>query len=156
MLDHDEIRLRIEKALGDQKLPLTGKWLKDYGVGQTTLRNFLDRATQSLTLETVAKIAKPLNIDAKWLIFGDDEPAKESISADLLRSMVNDALSEMQPGMSIAEIRPAVAASLREQLARALSGQATSGHVGEESAPAIAAQSPAPTKRAAKVKSRTT
>lgn len=154
MLDLDLIRERIASRYRELGLSQTGVWHKDHGIGQTTVRNFLDGSTSSLTLDTVTKLEKPLKTTAEWMIFGD-QPAR-AVSEAELRAMVDDALSEMQPGMSIAEIRPAVASSLRGQLERVLSGQAALNRPESESVPDTTAQSRAATKRSAPAARRTT
>lgn len=145
MLDIDAIRERIISRYDDLELSKTGIWHKEHGIGQTTIRNFLDSSTNSLTLDTVLKLQVPLKTTAEWLIFG---AGSATISEDALREMVDTALSEMQPGMTIAEIRPLVASNLHGQLERVLSGQVASDHEGTESVPDKAARSAAPTKSA--------
>jgi len=113
VIDHDDIRRRIKGRFDDLGLPPTGKWLKDHGIGQTTIRNFLDGLSASLTVETVGKLAGPLKTTERWLLFGT---STDDLSEDVLRAMAEDAVSEIQPGMKIGQIRSAVASSLHEQL----------------------------------------
>lgn len=153
MLDLDLIRERIASRYEALGLSQTGVWHKEHGIGQTTVRNFLAGTTVSLTLDTVLKLAGPLKTTPEWMIFGD-QPAR-AVTEDDLQSMVNDALSEMKPGMSIAEIRPLVASSLHGQLARVLSGQTVRDQAGKQSARGKGAQSGAPTKRSSPEEART-
>jgi hypothetical protein len=118
MIELDAVRARIARRFRELHLPATGKWLKDAGIGQTTIRNFLDGSTQSLTLDTVAKLERPLKRSAQWIVFGDEPQA--SVSGEQLAQMVGEALTEMQPGMTLAEIRSLVASNLHEQLGRVL------------------------------------
>ncbi len=142
MLDIDAIRERLISRYDDLGLSKTGIWHKEHGIGQTTIRNFLDSSTNSLTLDTILKLQKPLKTTAEWLIFG---AGSATISEDSLRAMVDNALSEMQPGMTIAEIRPLVASNLHGQLERVLSGQVESDHEGKENGHGTAVRSAAPT-----------
>lgn len=125
------------------ELPITGKWLKDHGVGQTTLRNFLEGFNNSLTVETLSKLSEPLKTTEKWLLFGDDA---EPISEGLLHEMADLAVEEIQAGMRIEQIRNAVASALRGQLKLHLSVGAGLSSEGEASAPDTGAQSPSPNK----------
>lgn len=113
VIDHDDIRARLRARFKDLELPPTGKWLKDYGLGQTTIRNFLDGTNQSITVDTVAKLAEPLKTSERWLLFGSNQELNEPE----LREMVETAVEEIQAGMRIEEIRNTVASALRDQLA---------------------------------------
>jgi len=154
MLDLDAIRDRIRARYAAKELSATGVWHKEHGLGQTTVRNFLDGLTQSLTLDTIAKLEEPLGVDAHWIIFGEEKP--EAVSDAQLDQLTAIALDEIQPGAPLSEIRTAVAGALRAQLARVLSGQLAPPRSVEETAPDTGAQSPAPTKRSSPAKSRTT
>ncbi|WP_395393112.1 hypothetical protein WBP07_18095 [Novosphingobium sp. BL-8A] len=112
MIDHEDIRARLRARFSDLDLSLTGKWLKDHGIGQTTVRNFLDGMSQSLTVETLNKLAGPLKTSERWLLFGNDN----ALTDDVLRGMAEIAAEEIQAGMRIEEIRNTVASALREQL----------------------------------------
>ena len=142
VIEHDDIRDRLKGRMADLGLAPTGSWLKDYGIGQTTVRNFLDGMTRSLTIETVAKLSEPLKTSERWLLFGN----QDAISERDLRDMAEAAAGEIQPGLSIAQIRSAVASALREQLALHLSAGASQSGPAEESVRDRGAQSPAPTR----------
>lgn len=154
MLDQDAIRSRLRARLKDMGLSLTGVWLKKHGIGQTTLRNFLDGMTQSLTVDTVAKLAEPLETSELWILFGDSEDAP-AVSEDALREMAETAVEEIQLGMGIGEIRSAVASALHEQLALHLSGGEVRSFWGEKLARGKGAQSRSPTSEDVLAKSRT-
>lgn len=141
MIDQDDIRARVSKRFKDLGLPLTGKWLLDHGIGQTTIRNFVEGPTQSLTVDTVAKLAGPLKTTEHWLLFGE----REGINEATLVEMAEHAASEIQPGLSIAQIRSAVASALREQLELHLSVGTSLKTEDEELDPDTSAQSRAPT-----------
>lgn len=133
-------------------LPLTGKWLKEHGIGQTTIRNFLEGMNASTTVETISKLADPLKTSERWLIFGND---KTPLSEAVLREMVEGAVSEIQPGAKIGEIQRVVASSLYEQLKlhRVVDGVQSSVDV--PNVPDIGVQSRAPTSKSGPAKQRT-
>lgn len=153
MLDVDAVRERLTRALSEKGIAPTGKRVQAAGIGQTTLRNFLDGSSRSITLETLAKLDSELEIDAAWLLFGPPSH-RPPISSEVLDEMVQVALGELQPGMSYAEIQPAVAASLNAQLGRVLSVGVELGHADEAIAPDTGAQSRAPTRQSDQEESR--
>jgi len=65
------------------------------------------------TIEKIEAIAEALRVSPAWLAFGDGP----EISEETLKEMADYAASEIQPGLSIAQIRSSVASALREQLA---------------------------------------
>ena len=143
VIDQDAIRARLRQRFDELSLSVTGVWLKrDHGIGQTTIRNFLDGSTQSLTVDTVSKLAGPLKTTEDWILFGSREHA---ISGDAVQQMVDNALDEIQPGMSLAEIRRAAASALHAQLKLHLSDAAAQESSAQETSPDRAARSPAPT-----------
>lgn len=146
MLDHDAIRRRINTKFADLKLPRTGVWLKRAGIGQTTIRNFLDGTNNSLTTETVSKLAGPLKTTEQWLLFG----GASAVSEGVLREMAETAAEEIQAGMRIEEIRRAVASALHEQLKLRGVVAEEPDREGEMPAPDKSSLSPAPTTRAEK------
>ena len=141
VIDQADIRARIRRRLDDLSLSVTGTWLKDHGIGQTTIRNYLAEMSQSLTVETVSKLAEPLKTSERWLLFGDSQVVNE----DALREMAEYAAGEIQPGLSIAQIRSAVSSALREQLALHLSVGEGQHLADGPNAPGVAAQSLSPT-----------
>jgi len=68
---------------------------------------------KSVTIDKAMAIANALGVSPAWLAFGDDGV---DLSEDVLREMVETAVSEIQPGMKIGQIRSAVASSLHAQL----------------------------------------
>ena len=114
VLDHDKIRSRIKARFEELGLSLTGVWLKGHGIGQTTIRNFLDGSSQSITTETIAKLARPLKTTEQWILFGDAE--ETGLDDDALSAIVGSAVEKIQLGMTLDQIKPAVATALREQL----------------------------------------
>lgn len=67
---HDEIRQRIREKLEEHSLSVRGAALAA-SLGETTLRNFLDGMTQSLTVETVTKLAPVLKASVQWILVGE-------------------------------------------------------------------------------------
>jgi hypothetical protein len=137
VINHDDIRQRIKARFSEMALPPTGKWLKESGIGQTTIRNFLDGSSSSLTVETVSKLAEPLKTTEQWILFGN----KPGVSEDVLREMAEQAVSEIQPGMKIGEIRNAVSAALHEQLRHSQVVDGVQGRPEKASAPGTTARS---------------
>lgn len=144
VIDHDDMRRRIKGRMTDLELSLTGKWLKEHGIGQTTIRNFLDGMSSSTTTETLSKLAGPLKTTERWLIFGSDNP---TLSDAVLHEMVDYAVSEIQPSMSIGQMRNAVASALREQLKLHLVVDGVQDSPDEETSPDKDAPPPAPTRK---------
>jgi hypothetical protein len=149
-IDHEILRQRIRDRISEeQNLTMRNVSIAAFG-SDSALHKFLTGANKSIKLDNLSSVADALGTPLSSLLFG--EPARPALSAAELRAMVDDALSEMQPGMSIAEIRPAVASNLREQLERVLSGQAALGQTVPANPPDTAALSDAPTKRAGRAK----
>src|SRR5688572_26325712 len=65
-----EIRERIRARLDELGLSVRGA-SKAAGLGETTLRNYLDGMTQSLTVETANKLAPILKASAQWILYGE-------------------------------------------------------------------------------------
>lgn len=151
VIDHDAIRARLSARFKQLKLSRTGVWLKASGIGQTTVRNFLDGTNQSLTVDTVSKLAAPLGTTERWILFGGEA----AISDEVLREMAETAVEEIQAGMRIEEIRSTVASALRDQLALHLAVGAAPGTSDEATSPDISAQPPAPTNEDEQAGSRT-
>ena len=152
MIDHDEIRARLRARFKDLGLSATGKWLKDCGIGQTTVRNFLDGMTQSLTVDTVVKLAPALKTSEKWILFGDSQ----DVSGEALQEMAQNAVSEIQAGATIEQIRSVVASSMRDQLALYLTVGGAKGSSGALTAHGTTVRSPSPTSEDALEEPRTT
>lgn len=147
-IDHELLRQRIrERIASEESLTMRNVSIAAFG-SDSALHKFLTGANKSIKLDNLASVADALDTPLSALLFG--EAPRPVVSEDELRSMVDDALSEMQPGMSIAEIRPAVASNLHGQLERVLSGQAVTGPADKATAPDIAVRSDAPTRRSAR------
>lgn len=143
VIDQDAIRARLRQRFDHLGLSVTGVWLKrDHGIGQTTIRNFLDGDTKSLTVDTVSRLAEPLKTSEDWILFGNRD---QSLSGDVVQQMIDNALEEIQPGMSLAEIRRAAASALHAQIKLHLSDGANQAIGDEASVRDTGAQSPSPT-----------
>jgi hypothetical protein len=120
-IDHELVRQRIRERIAEEgHLTMRNVSLAAFG-SDSALHKFLTGANKSIKLDNLASVADALDTPLATILFGKQE--SRAISEGELRSLVDDALSEIQLGMSLAEIRPAVAASLHEQLERVLSGQ---------------------------------
>lgn len=147
-IDHDEIRRRIRdriEAVDD--LTMRSVSLAAFG-SDSALHKFLSGANKSIKVDNLSSVADAMGVPLTALLCDPVGPGegRTVISEDALREMVDTALSEMQPGMSIAEIRPLVASNLHGQLERVLSGQVVSNPEDTESVLGKAALSDAPTK----------
>ena len=65
-----DIRERIEQRLAELGLSVRGASLAA-GMGETTLRNYLKNMTNSLTVESVEKLAPVLKVSPRWILFGE-------------------------------------------------------------------------------------
>lgn len=78
-----DIRARI-KAIIDSNPELTVRNVSlAAGLSDSALHKFLTGATQSLTLETVDKLAKALGVDPAWLAYGEGDPEPASDITDI-------------------------------------------------------------------------
>lgn len=145
-IDHDQIRQRIKSVIdADDELSLRSVSLASGS--DSWLHKFMT-SDASMKLTQAEKLADALGVSADWLLFGEREA---SLSADAVQQMIDTALEEIQPGMSLAEIRRAAASALHAQLERHLSHGGLVANEGQASVPDTAVQSPAPTKRSARV-----
>lgn len=99
---------------------------------------------KSPTINKLEDIAAALEVSPAWLAFGEGA-GKPQISAATLRDMAEYAAGEIQPGLSISQIRSTVESALREQLALRLLVVEDPSGPDAGIAPGTAAQSPAPT-----------
>lgn len=143
MLDGDTIRERLAAMLDQKGLKVTGKKLQQAGVGQTTIRNYLDGTTRSLTVETLSKL-EGVGIDVIALLYGEQE--RSAISDEDLARIADEAADEIEPGMPIGLIRRSVSSRLRELLEQLQSQAASAGTEGAATERDTASLSPAPTK----------
>lgn len=71
-----DIRDRIRACLDEQGLSIQGASLKA-GLGQTTLRDFLNDEDRSITVRTLEKLAPVLGKTVKWIQTGEDDDDPE-------------------------------------------------------------------------------
>ena len=116
------------------------------------MRHFLSGATNAITLDTAIKLAGVLGTTEEWILFGS--PA-DRLSEDDVLEMVGVAFEELQPGMTLGEIRPAVASALHGQIKLRLAGGEVRSIEDARSARATGAQSPAATSQDAQEESHT-
>lgn len=69
MSTQDEIRERIQDRIDGLGLSVRGASISA-GMGETTLRNYLKGMTESLTVESVNKLAPVLKVSSQWLLTG--------------------------------------------------------------------------------------
>jgi transcriptional regulator with XRE-family HTH domain len=65
-----DVRDRIRSRLADLGLSVKGASVAA-GLGETTLRNYLDGMTVSLTVKTANKLAPVLKASAQWILYGE-------------------------------------------------------------------------------------
>lgn len=73
-----DVRTRLKAAIEEKGTSARAVSLKA-GLSDSMVHKFLTGATNSLTLDTVNKIARALEVDEVWLTYGegDPEPAAE-------------------------------------------------------------------------------
>lgn len=64
------IRDRIRQRIIELNLSVRGASIAA-GLGETTVRNYLDEMTKSMTLATAEKLAPILKVSAQWILFGE-------------------------------------------------------------------------------------
>lgn len=69
--DGMEIRARIRKVLAENPDWTPRSISLKAGLSDSMLHKFLTEQTKSMTLETLEKIAEALEVNPRWLIFGD-------------------------------------------------------------------------------------
>lgn len=153
MIDHEGIRARLRKRYEDLGLPMTGEWHLAYGIGKTTVRNFVQGMNGSITVETICKLAAPLKTSEEWLLLGDRQ---KEVSVEALTPIVRNALLEAQPGMTLSELAPVVASAIHDQLELAQSGAEVRDLFDAKAARGTAARSPAPTTQSVRESQRRT
>lgn len=70
MDDQDAIRAHIRGRLTELGLSQRGASIAA-GLGETTLRNYLDGMTRSFTVDSVNKLATILKVSPRYLLFGE-------------------------------------------------------------------------------------
>lgn len=64
------------------------------GLSDSMLQKFLSGQTDSMTIKTAEKLAEALDVDARWLIFGEGEPDQATdVAAKIQR--LSDAQREL-------------------------------------------------------------
>jgi len=149
-IDHDTIRDRIKQQI-EARADLTVRNVSLAIGSDSALHKFLTGANASIKLETVSNIADAIGVSLPWLLFGAEVESNEAtVSEGQIAAIASRALDEIQAGMPLAEIRPAVEATLRAQLGLVLSGQlARPTRQDASSAPGAAIQAAVPTTEAA-------
>lgn len=80
-----DIRQRIESVIeARDDLTVRSVSLKA-GLSDSALHKFLKGSIQSLTLDTVDKLAKALGVDARWLAYGEGDQDEAGDLGPLLR-----------------------------------------------------------------------
>lgn len=100
MDDHAQIRRRIRDRIDELDLKVRGVSIAA-GLGETTLRNYLKGMTASVTLDTLARLAKELKVSDRWLLYGENAEVSSIFDAipaerrdhalDILKTFVDGA-----------------------------------------------------------------
>jgi transcriptional regulator with XRE-family HTH domain len=82
-----DMRARIIAAI-EQRPDLTVRKVSlAAGLSDSMLHKFLTGGTDSMTIKNAEKLANALNVDPRWLIFGEGEPDQASDIASLFRKI---------------------------------------------------------------------
>jgi transcriptional regulator with XRE-family HTH domain len=73
-----DIRARIKAVINENPEMTVRNVSLAAGLSDSALHKFLTGATNSLTLETVDKIAAALGVDPAWLAYGEGDPESAS------------------------------------------------------------------------------
>lgn len=85
-----DIRDRIQAVLDRNPGMSLRSVSLDAGLSDSMLHKFMKGSTRSLTLETVDKLAKALNVDPVWLAYGEGDPERASEIDALLKRIPED------------------------------------------------------------------
>jgi len=77
-----DVRARINQIITDTPGLSVRSVSLAAGLSDSMLHKFLSGQTDSLTIKTAEKLADALNVDARWLIFGEGEPDQATDVAD--------------------------------------------------------------------------
>ena len=69
-----DIRDRIKAVIAEKEGLTVRKVSLAAGLSDSALHKFLSGATDSITLKTVEKLASALEVDARWLTYGEGDP----------------------------------------------------------------------------------
>lgn len=57
------------------------------GMSDSALNKFLNGSVDSITIRTAEKLAKALEVDARWLVFGEGDPEEARDIADAIEEL---------------------------------------------------------------------
>jgi transcriptional regulator with XRE-family HTH domain len=77
-----DVRTRLRAAIGEKGTSARAVSL-DAGLSDSMVHKFLTGATNSLTFETLNKIADALEVDRIWLAYGEGDPEPASEVTDI-------------------------------------------------------------------------
>lgn len=60
------------------------------GLSDSMLAKFLNGSTDSMTIRNAEKLAEAMNVDPRWLIFGEGEPEQATDIAKMLAKMTEE------------------------------------------------------------------
>lgn len=85
-----DIRARIQSVIDENpQMSVRGVSLAA-GLSDSALHKFLSGATESITLKTVEKLARALEVDERWLAYGEGGPERASEVAKIFDQIAED------------------------------------------------------------------
>lgn len=85
-----DIRERIQAVIDRNPELSLRKVSLAAGLSDSMLHKFMKGSTRSLTLETVDKLARALDVDAVWLAYGEGDPERAGEIDALLKRIPDD------------------------------------------------------------------
>lgn len=85
-----DIRDRIRAIIAERPDLTPRKVSLSAGLSDSALHKFLSGATDSITLKTVDKLAAALDVDPRWLAYGEGSPEMASDISALLNRIPDD------------------------------------------------------------------
>lgn len=85
-----DIRDRIKAVIAAKPELSVRKVSLSAGLSDSALHKFLSGSTDSITLKTVEKLAAALEVDARWLAYGEGDPDMASDLSSILKRIPED------------------------------------------------------------------
>ncbi|WP_394659918.1 hypothetical protein [uncultured Novosphingobium sp.] len=144
--DYDALRERIKARIESTDGLSVRSVSLSAGASDSLLNKFLTKQTNSLKLSFLGRVADILEITLEELVAG--KPLTSRLTCEEIDALAASAADEIQPSMSIAEIRSTVTAALRDRLELVLVDREEAGHEVPEKLTGKAGQPKPPTSAA--------
>ncbi|MXP42956.1 helix-turn-helix domain-containing protein [Allopontixanthobacter sediminis] len=89
-----DIRDRIRQVIDANPTLSVRKVSLKAGLSDSMLHKFLTSSTNSLTLDTVDKLAAALEVDPRWLAYGEGGPEMATRVEDIISRIAEDRLEQ--------------------------------------------------------------